>query len=146
VQAAAGADGTAPVEYIPSEDNIVLRYADGLEVVMDFLHTPFGKLEPHYRTQMGTCPVRFEGDEGWVETGDNGDIIAHPDSLAREVLNLRRSAAGTDPGSHVRNFFDCVKSRRRSCPACRGKSTCGRVTGNDSTRRPPACQGRGSRR
>jgi predicted dehydrogenase len=110
-QAAAGADGTTPVEYIPSEDNIVLRYADGLEVVMDFLHTPFGKLEPHYRTQMGTCPVRFEGDEGWVETGDNGDIIAHPESLAREVVNLRRSAAGTDPGSHVRNFFDCVKSR-----------------------------------
>ncbi|HZE17792.1 MAG TPA: Gfo/Idh/MocA family oxidoreductase, partial [Mycobacterium sp.] len=110
-QAAAGADGTTPVEYIPSADNIVLRYADGLEVVMDFLHTPFGKLEPHYRTQMGTCPVRFEGDEGWVETGDNGDIIAHPESLAREVVNLRRSAAGTDPGSHVRNFFDCVKSR-----------------------------------
>ena len=29
----------------------------------------------------------------------------------------------------------------RSCPACRGNSTCGRVTGDDSTPRPPACQG-----
>jgi hypothetical protein len=29
----------------------------------------------------------------------------------------------------------------RSCPACRGNSTCGRVTVNDSTQRPPACQG-----
>ena len=28
-----------------------------------------------------------------------------------------------------------------SCPACRGNSTCGRVTVNDSTQRPPACQG-----
>jgi hypothetical protein len=36
--------------------------------------------------------------------------------------------------------------RLRSCPACRGNSTCGRVTGNDSTRRPPACQGHGSTR
>jgi len=111
-QAAAGADGTVPIEYIPTDRNITLRYANGLEMVMDFLHQPFGNREPHYRTRTGTCPVRFVGDEGSVETGDSGNIIATPESLAREVLSIRRGPVGTDASSHVRNFFDCVKSRR----------------------------------
>ncbi|MCP4378069.1 MAG: gfo/Idh/MocA family oxidoreductase, partial [bacterium] len=109
-QAAAGADGTAPVEYIPSGRNIILRHANGVEIVMDFLSKPFGNRAPHYQTRLGTCPVRFEGDEAWVETGDSGDI-ANSESLAREVSSLRRGAVGTGAGGHVRDFFDCVKSR-----------------------------------
>ena len=27
---------------------------------------------------LGTCPVRYEGDEGWVETGDTGRIAVSP--------------------------------------------------------------------
>jgi hypothetical protein len=30
--------------------------------------------------------------------------------------------------------------KRRGCPGCRWNSACGRVTGNDSMRRPPSCQ------
>jgi hypothetical protein len=58
---------------------------------------------------LGTCPVRFEGDDGWVEVGDAARIIAGPASL----LDGYRAdgMAGTDPTAHVRDFLDCVKSR-----------------------------------
>jgi len=110
------ADGTTPIEYEPTPTNIVCRYADGVKVVLDFLKQPFGDRSPHYRTHTGTCPVRYEGDLGWVETGDNGVIEVEPASLKDELRKLRttRKMAGTNPASHGRNFFDCVKSRGRT--------------------------------
>ena len=53
----------------------------------------------------GTCPVRFEGDEGWVETGDNGSVELPPASRRQEwrAFTLR----GTDPARHTREFLDC---------------------------------------
>ncbi|MCY3023709.1 MAG: Gfo/Idh/MocA family oxidoreductase [Planctomycetota bacterium] len=112
-QWANGADDTTPLEFEPTKDNIIARYANGVKLVMDYLATPFGDRSPHYRTQLGTCPVRYEGDEGWVETGDSGDIEVHPASLKGELRRLRatKRRAGTDAGSHGRNFLDCVKSR-----------------------------------
>jgi hypothetical protein len=55
--------------------------------------------------------VRLEGDEGWVETGDNGSIELHPASLRNEwrAFTMR----GTDPAQHTREWLDCVKSRGR---------------------------------
>ena len=64
------ADNTMPIEYEPSETNITCRYANGVKVVFDFLKEPFGNRDPHYITRLGTCPVRFVGDAGSVETGD----------------------------------------------------------------------------
>lgn len=103
------ADGSAPVEYEPAKDNITCRYANGVKLVIDFLRQPFGDRSPHYRTAAGTCPVRFEGDEGWVETGDSGAIYVSPKSLESE-LEVARRVAGTDPAGHGRNFLDCIKS------------------------------------
>ena len=77
------ADDTMPVEYEPSASCLTARYANGVRLVMDFLPTP-SATGSRYRTSLGTCPVRFEGDEGWVETGDSG----RDRSLVR-----RRSAA-----------------------------------------------------
>ncbi len=111
------ADGTAPVEFAPSEHNITARYANGVKLVIDFLRQPFGDRSPHYRTELGTCPVRFIGDEGWVETGDAGGIVTHPESLRAEVQKFA-TRAGTDAGGHTRNFLDCVKTRQS--PACYG--------------------------
>ena len=112
-QWANGADDTMPLTYEPTDANITARYANGVKLVLDFLDTPFGNRDPHYRTQLGTCPVRYEGDEGWVETGDNGGIEVHPASLKGELRRMRTQTTrrGTDAGSHGRNFFDCVKSR-----------------------------------
>jgi hypothetical protein len=105
------ADDTTPVEYVPGPDNITARYANGVTLVMDFLNTPFEDRSPHYITRLGTCPVRYEGDAGWVETGDNADLEVHPASLKGELRRMPRKLAGTAANSHVRNFFDCVRSR-----------------------------------
>ena len=110
-QLANNADDTAPVEWVPSDKNIVGRYPNGVKVILDYLDTPFGNRDPFYITRLGTCPVRFEGDEGWVETGDAGEIEVQPASLKREIRHWTKQQAGTNPGSHARNFFDCVKSR-----------------------------------
>ncbi len=103
------ADDTMPIEYEPSANNITAHYANGVKLVLDFLKTPFGE-RPGWVQHLGTCPVRFVGDEGWVEAGDSGEIVAQPESLMKE-LKQGKKANGLDVGTHARNFFDCVKSR-----------------------------------
>ena len=106
-------DDTMPVEYEPTPTSIEVRYASGVKVVMDFLKTPFGDRSPNYHTKLGTCPVRFVGDEGWVETGDAGGIETSSEALKAEIAKMvaKPQMLGTDPSSHTRNFFDCVRSR-----------------------------------
>lgn len=105
------ADDTMPIEYEPTEKNIVCRYANGVKLIIDFLQTPFGDRAPHYTTRLGTCPVRFVGDAGSVETGDEGEIVAQPESLQKLVTDDTKRVRGLDVSAHARNFFDCVRSR-----------------------------------
>jgi len=99
-----------------------------VNLVLDCLETPFGQ-RPGWIQSLGTCPVRFVGDEGWVETGDSGGIEVHPASLNEEIKEvIRKREVGLDVSAHARNFFDCIKSRgkpaahsgvmRRSHTAC----------------------------
>ncbi len=104
------ADDTMPIEYEPMEDKIVCRYSNGVQLIIDFLPEPFRERSPHYITRLGTCPVRFIGDEGWVETGDEGEIVIEPASLANDLPDTRR-VRGLDVSAHSRNFFDCIRSR-----------------------------------
>jgi predicted dehydrogenase len=108
------ADDTLPIEYEPTDKNITCRYANGVKLIIDFLPDPFGKRDPYYITRLGTCPVRFIGDEGWVETGDEGEIVAHPESLQKELPDATKRVRGLDVSAHSRNFFDCVRSRGRT--------------------------------
>jgi len=94
------ADDTAPVEYEPRGSGLVATYANGVKLVMRV----DGWLG------LGTCSVRFEGDEGWVEAGDSGRLALHPQSLRSSKPMI--SAAGTAPKDHVREFLNCVKSRK----------------------------------
>jgi predicted dehydrogenase len=106
------ADDTMPVEYEPAENRITARYANGVQLIIDFLQTPFAQ-RPGWIQALGTCPVRFVGDEGWVEVGDSGGIEVQPASLRSEVTGLgNRPTGGLDVGGHARNFLDCIKSRR----------------------------------
>lgn len=105
------ADDTLPIEYEPSEQNIICRYANGVKLVIDFLATPFGDRAPHYITRLGTCPVRFIGDEGSVETGDEGEIVASSEALQKSVTEETKRVRGLDVSAHARNFFDCIRSR-----------------------------------
>jgi len=95
------ADATAPVEYEPRDGQVHARYANGVRLVI--------------RTDgwlpLGTCPVRFEGDTGWVETGDNAEIVASTPAL---LAGRGAKIPGYPADFHIRNFLDCVKTRART--------------------------------
>lgn len=97
-QWANNADDTAPIEYEPKDGQLHARYANGAKLIM----RNDGWLK------MGSCPVRFEGDQGWVETGDNADMAASDSAL---LLGRGAKIAGYPADLHVRNFLDCVKTR-----------------------------------
>jgi len=104
-------DDTMPIEYEPTEKNIICRYANGVKIIVDFLAEPFGDRSPHYITRLGTCPVRFIGEEGRVETGDEGEIVASSPALQAELPDATKRVRGLDVGTHSRDFFDCMRTR-----------------------------------
>lgn len=106
------ADDTMPVLYEPSERSITCRYANGVELVLKFLAKPFGDRGPEWITRLGTCPVRFIGDEGWVETGDSGDMELSNEALKHDLPAAVTRTKGLDVSAHARDFFDAVKSRK----------------------------------
>ena len=104
-------DKDAPVEYNPPENGeIVCRYADGVELV----------LREKGWIGLGSCPVRFEGETGWVEAGDSGKLVlSSPELLAgRKVAEI----GGYPATFHVRDFLDCVKTRNQ--PKTNAKAAC----------------------
>jgi len=108
-QWALDADGDGPDTYWSEGNNCYATYNSNTgRGAVKLVMRPDGWLG------LGSCPVRYEGDEGWVETGDSGRILVSPDSLRKELAN--ESLEGIDPLPHVRNFFDCVKTRRQ--PVC----------------------------
>ena len=118
---------TTPVEFEAEGNSVHARYADGVK-----LELRIGGWNGEGKwLGLGVCPVRFEGDQGWVEAGDSGKIIAEPASL---MTGLPLDGMdGQDPQRHVRQFVDCVKSRgwtaanaavtRRSHVACHAAAT-----------------------
>jgi predicted dehydrogenase len=109
------ADETMPLEYEPTPTNVTARYANGVTLILDFLHTPFGD-RPGWINHLGTCPVRFVGDEGWVEVGDSGEIEVSSAALRAELQHAetKQAGSGLDVASHARNFFDSIKSRAQT--------------------------------
>lgn len=91
-------DDTAAVEYWPEGDQLHARYANGVKLV----------LRNDGWLPLGSCPVRYEGDAGWVETGDNGEVAAHPADL---IDHTRPKIAGYPANFHVRDFLHCVRTR-----------------------------------
>lgn len=114
-QLAANADTTTPVEFEPDGNTIHAKYANGIKLVM---RTAGFKNEGDW-LGLGSCPVRFEGDDAWVEAGDSGKIIAS--SPKKFDLPQIKTVHGTDASQHIREFIDCVKSRES--PKCNAKTT-----------------------
>jgi predicted dehydrogenase len=93
-------DTLMPVLYEPTPGGCVATYANGLKLVM--------------RDQgwmgLGTCSARYEGEDGWVETGDSGRIEFSSGQLRAEQRQF--TEAGTSAVSHVKDWLDAVKTRR----------------------------------
>lgn len=114
-------DDTGAIEYWQEGERFIGKYANGAKVII--------------RTglRFGTCPIRIEGTEGWVETGDSGEIDAHPKSL----LGNRLFEGGYPSDNHVRAFLDCVYTREepvsnaevahRSISVCHVANICKRL-------------------
>jgi predicted dehydrogenase len=79
---------------VPFEVDVRARYADGVRLLV----------------RSGDKGVRFDGDAGWIHCSDGGDITAEPKSILSERATPRVDWAFM--GDHVRNFLDCVKSRK----------------------------------
>ncbi|HWH68615.1 MAG TPA: Gfo/Idh/MocA family oxidoreductase [Candidatus Sulfotelmatobacter sp.] len=97
-QWANSADHTAPVEYEPQGKELHARYANGVKLVM----------RNDGWIGLGSCPVRFEGETGWVETGDDGDMVASSPAL---LTGRSAKVSGYPANFHIRDFLDCVKTR-----------------------------------
>lgn len=104
------ADDTLPIEYEASATNVTCHYANGVKLVLDFLKTPFGE-RPGWVQRLGTCPVRFVGDDGWIETGDSGEIVCSIPSIQAELSAGDKPTSGLDVAGHARNFLDAIKTR-----------------------------------
>lgn len=95
-------DCLPPVEYdAPENGELVARYENGTELIF----------REKGWIPLGSCPVRFEGETGWVEAGDSGKmVLSSPELLAgRNVEEI----GGYPATFHVRDFLDCVKTRRQ---------------------------------
>jgi len=86
------------VEYWPEGKQLHALYPNGVKLVM----------RNEGWLPLGSCPVRYEGDTGWVETADNGELAASPASL---IAGPRVRIAGYPANFHVRNFLSCVRTR-----------------------------------
>lgn len=100
------ADDTAPVEYWVEDNRLCAVYANGVKLVMRL--AGFGK-EGDW-LGLGSCPVRFEGDKGWVEAGDFSKIAFSDDAIAGGQTHAEMM--GIDPTKHVRDFLDSIRSRK----------------------------------
>jgi predicted dehydrogenase len=109
-QMAHQSDDTVPTHYKPQPNGIECRYANGMLLEIEFLKDPFGQ-RPGWIQGTGTCPVRFIGEAGTVETGDGGEIHVTTDGGTQKIVPTGDRSRGFDVVQHLRNFFDCVRSR-----------------------------------
>jgi len=93
-------DDTVPIEYEPPTGGRAhARYASGVKLVIR---------NDGWMQGIGSCPVRVEGETGWLEVGDSGNIFASTPQLLAGRGAITRGYPAND---HVRDYFNCVKTR-----------------------------------
>jgi hypothetical protein len=112
-QAGIGAGGTSPTEYEFVDnrwgDGMVTHFANGVKMILscgNFKGTDLWH---------GSCGERFDGEEGWVAAADgySKPDVSSPVLMADFRKIVRDYMARTQrPMNHMRNFLDCIKSRR----------------------------------
>jgi len=112
-QVGIGAGETSAIEYKyvknESGDGMVTHFANGIKMILE--------RDMSNKFWRGSCGVRYEGPEGWVSAADG---YSKPDVSSPAMLDDFRKivydyqARTQRPMSHVRDFLDCVKSRRQT--------------------------------
>jgi len=108
-----GLTDTSPVAYHyvnnGSGDGMVTEFANGVKMILE--------RDKEKKLFHGSCAMRFEGSEGWVAAGDGyaKPDVSHPSLLADYEKIVEDYVARTGHTlNHMRNFLDCVKSRRQT--------------------------------
>jgi hypothetical protein len=108
-QAGLNALDTSPVEYEyvknATADGMVTRFANGTKLILS-------RGDKYWH---GSCGERFDGEEGWAAAADGygKPDVSSPALLGEFKKVLREYTARTQrPMSHMRDYLDCIKSRR----------------------------------
>jgi predicted dehydrogenase len=115
-QALAGLD-TANIsaiefEYAGPDATMVTRLSNGVKLV---LFRVAGSVWEPCEFWRGACGERFDGPEGWVAAADGytRPEVSSPALLRDYAKVLAEYSSRTGrPLNHVRDFFDCIRSRR----------------------------------
>jgi hypothetical protein len=116
VQALAGLDMTKvsfiEFDYEGPDVSMMTRLSNGVKLV---LYRAGGSVWDKCEYWHGSCGERFDGPEGWVAAADgySKPDVSSPALLSKYNQVLAEYTARTRrPMNHVRDFFDCVRSRR----------------------------------
>ena len=115
-QALAGLDMTnvsgIEFEFAGPDKTMVTRLSNGVKLV---LFRVAGSVWEPCEYWHGACGERFEGPQGWIAAADgySAPDVSSP-SLMRDYQKLLAdyTARTQRPLDHVRDFFDCIRSRR----------------------------------
>lgn len=102
---------SAPIEYEyvnnTTGDGMVTKFANGTKMILS-------RGDKYWH---GSCGERFDSDAGWVAAADGyrAPEGSSPAMIADWQKVVREYQARTQrPMSHPRDFFDCIKSRRKT--------------------------------
>ena len=143
-QAVAGLDmakvSSIEFEYGGADATMVTRLSNGVKLV---LYRTAGDIWKPCEFWHGACGERFDGPEGWLAAADGySKTEASSPLLLREYNKVLADYTGRTqrPMNHVRDFLDCVKSRRptvanpdvmlRSMSICLAADICEQVKRN----------------
>jgi len=108
-QAGLNALDTSAVEYEyvknATADGMVTRFANGTKMILS-------RGDKYWH---GSCGERFDGEDGWAAAADGygKPDVSSPALLADYKKIVREYIARTQrPMSHMRDYLDCIKSRR----------------------------------
>ena len=117
-----GTDDTGPVHFegtarfpdpakfmseTPITAEVRARYGNGVTAVM------------YQRGGFADRTLRYIGDEGWVRVDDHTDAVTASNPALLD-LRTRGGAGWSNPSDHIRDFLDCIRTRRQ--PACHAEA------------------------
>jgi len=115
-QALAGLDAekisTIEFEYAGPDETIMTQLSNGVKLV---LYRVKGSVWEPCKYWHGACGERFDGTEGWAAAADGytKPDVSSPSLLLEYQRVLTEYTGRTQrPLNHVRDFLDCVKTRR----------------------------------